>query len=97
MHKGSESTFAAGIKGTLIVFRLCEIRDFYFSFERGPAVTAGGSLYLPLDVSSMLGGDGFKKVGTAVIHYSHPDRYFSFSMTSTASTSSWPKSAEASA
>lgn len=81
VHKGSESTFAAGIKGTLIVFRLCEIRDFYFSFERGPAVTAGGSLYLPLDVSSMLGGDGFKKVGTAVIHYSHPDRYFSFSMT----------------
>lgn len=82
VHQGGDSTFAAGIKGTLEVSRLCEIRDLYFGFERGPSVYAEGSLYLPLSVSSIIQGDGgFTKVGSAAISYRHPDRYFSFSMT----------------
>jgi PKD repeat protein len=82
VHQGSDSTFAAGIRGTLEVSRLCEIRDLYFGFERGPSVSASGSLYLPLSISSVIEGDGgFTKVGSAAIRYSHPDRYFSFSMT----------------
>jgi PKD repeat protein len=81
-HQGSNTTFAAGIRGTLEVSKLCEIRDLYFGFERGPSVSASGSLYLPLSISSLIDGDGgFTKVGSADIRYRHADRYFSFSMT----------------
>ena len=82
VYQRSGSYFAAGIRGTLEVSKLCEIRDLYFGFERGPSVSADGSLYLPLSLSSLIGGDGgFTKVGSASIRYSHPDRYFSFSIT----------------
>ncbi|OQA73265.1 MAG: hypothetical protein BWY35_00654 [Firmicutes bacterium ADurb.Bin248] len=81
VHQGDGTAFAAGIRGTMNVFRLCEIRDFYFGFASGPAVNAEGALYLPLGVSAMIGGDGYTKVGSVAIAYSHPERYFSFSMT----------------
>lgn len=82
VHSGSNASFAAGIKGTLVIPNLCEIRDMYFGFRTGPAVTANGQLYLPLNVGAILfGGDSYTAVGTASISYSHPDRYFSFSMT----------------
>lgn len=82
VYRGSNTPFAAGIRGTLEVSKLCEIRDLYFGFEPGPSVAAGGSLYLPLSLSSLIEGDGgFTKVGAVAITYSHPDRYFSFSMT----------------
>lgn len=81
VHKEDGTAFAAGIKGTMNVFRLCEIRDFYFGFGSGPVINAEGALYLPLDVSAMITGDGYMKVGSVAIAYSHPERYFSFSMT----------------
>ncbi len=82
IHKGSKPAFSAGIKGTLVIPRLCEIRDLYFGFETGPVVNAGGNLYLPLDVGAILdSGDSYTKIGSADITYSHPDRYFSFGMT----------------
>lgn len=81
VHQGDGTAFAAGIRGTMNVFRLCEIRDFYFGFGSGPVVNADGALYLPLGVSAMIGGDGYTKVGSVAIAYSHPERYFSFSMT----------------
>jgi len=60
---------------------LCEIRELYFGFDSGPIVDASGGLYLPLDVAGMIAGDGFKKVGSVAISYSHPERYFCFSIT----------------
>ena len=75
------TSFVAGISTTLVVMELCEIRDLYFGFESGPIVDAGGELWLPLKVEAMVQGDSdiYTKVGTAVLLYSHPERYFSFS------------------
>jgi len=75
------TSFVAGISTTLVVMELCEIRNLYFGFESGPIVDAGGELYLPLKVEAMVQGDSdiYTKVGTAVLLYSHPERYFSFS------------------
>jgi len=73
--------FTGGIKGEMTVFRLCTIKDLYFGFEPGPKVTAGGDVYLPLDIKSIVDGNPSRHVGRAVIQYRHPDRYFSFKMT----------------
>jgi hypothetical protein len=81
VYKGSNSSFAAGVKGTMVVAKLCEIRNMYFGFESGPKVFAGGELYLPLDVSAIVGGSAYRKVGSVEMKYRHNDRYFSFSMT----------------
>jgi len=81
VYKGDQSSFAAGIRGKMVVAGLCDIRGLYFGFESGPVVTAGGELYLPLDVSAMVGVSEYTFVGSAAITYSHPERYFSFSMT----------------
>jgi hypothetical protein len=81
VYKGDQSSFSAGIRGKMVVAGLCDIRDLYFGFESGPIVTAGGELYLPLDVSAMVGVSEYTFAGSAAITYSHPERYFSFSMT----------------
>jgi len=81
VHKGDQPSFAAGIRGKMVVMGLCDIRDLYFGFESGPIVAARGDLYLPLDVGAMVGAGDYTHVGSVAIIYSHPDRYFSFSMT----------------
>lgn len=83
ISKQAEPTFAAGIKGDMLVFGLCEVRDLYFAFEQGPRIQANGDLYLPLDISAMVSNesDAFYKVGSTEIIYSHPQKYFSFNMT----------------
>jgi hypothetical protein len=81
VHTASNTFFGAGIRGQLMIAGFCQIRDLYFGFGSGPVVDASGGLYLPLDVPGMIAGDGFKKVGSVSITYSHPERYFSFSMT----------------
>jgi PKD repeat protein len=81
VYRGEGTKFAAGISGTLTVAELCEVRKLYFGFESGPIVDAGGDLCLPLKVSAMVGGGSpYTEVGTVVILYSHPERYFSMSM-----------------
>ncbi|HWR19946.1 MAG TPA: hypothetical protein VN608_10015 [Clostridia bacterium] len=81
VYKGDGTSFAAGIHGEMVVAGLCDIRELYFGFESGPVVTAGGELYLPLDIGAMVGAGNYTFVGSAAITYSHPERYFSFSMT----------------
>ena len=80
VNREGGTSFTAGISTTLVISELCEIRNLYFGFESGPIVDAGGELFLPLDVESMVTSNKpFTKVGTVVILYSHPERYFSFS------------------
>ncbi len=83
VSKQGQPSFAAAIKGDMLVFGLCEVRDLYFAFEEGPRVHATGDLYLPLQISAMVSSnsDAFVKVGSTEIIYSHPQKYFSFSMT----------------
>lgn len=82
VNRNDGTSFCAGISTTLVISELCEIRNLYFGFENGPIVDAGGELYLPLDIVSMVSsGSPYTKVGSVVILYSHPERYFSFSVT----------------
>ena len=81
VHKGDGITFAAAIRGTLDISGFAEVRNMYFGFDRGPSVVADGELYVPLSVSSMINGKPDKKIGEVVIMYSHPERYFSFTVT----------------
>lgn len=78
-----DGKFAAAIRGTLSIAKLAEVRNLYFGFEEGPIVEAAGGLYLPVDVEMIVNPDEekFKHVGTILIVYSHPERYFSFNMT----------------
>ncbi len=80
VYTGSGTSFAAAIRGTLNVMHLCEIREMYFAFDRGPIVEAGGDFYVPLDPGALLKSnpDPFTKVGTVVIMYNHPNRHFTF-------------------
>lgn len=73
--------FAGGIKGEMTVIKLCTIKNLYFGFEPGPKVTAGGNVYMPLDIESIVNGNPTRHMGEAVIQYRHTDRYFSFNMT----------------
>ncbi len=81
VDRGPDGKFAAGIRGTMEIASICEVRDLYFGFENGPLVEASGKLYLPLDVKAMIDGKSFRHVGDVAILYSHPERYFSFNMT----------------
>ncbi|MDI9470747.1 MAG: hypothetical protein QM296_11175 [Bacillota bacterium] len=81
VDRGPDGKFAAGIRGTMEIASICEVRDLYFGFENGPLVEASGKLYLPLDVKAMIDGKSFRHVGDVEILYSHPERYFSFNMT----------------
>ena len=81
VHREPESTFAAAIRGTLVISGFAEIKNLYFGFEAGPSVEASGELYVPLDVKSMIEGKPEKRIGSVAIMYRHPDRYFSFSIT----------------
>jgi hypothetical protein len=83
VDRSEDGKFCAAIKGTLNIKKVAQVRDLYFGFEDGPLVEASGGLYLPLDVEVILNpmSDGFKHVGDVSILYSHPERYFSFSMT----------------
>ena len=73
--------FAGGIKGEMKVLKLCTIKNLYFGFEPGPKVTAGGDVYVPLDIESIINGNPSRHVGKADIQYRHADRYFSINMT----------------
>jgi len=81
VHTAADTFFGGGIRGEIEISSLCEIRELYFGFDSGPIVDASGGLWLPLDVAGMIAGDGFKKVGSVAITYSHPERYFSFTIT----------------
>ena len=81
VHRDTGTKFAAAIKGTLIISGFAEVRNMYFGFESGPAVVASGELYVPLSVKSMVSGSPEKRIGEVSIIYSHPERYFSFSIT----------------
>ena len=83
VDRSQDGKMLAAMKGTLNIKKIAQVRDLYFGFESGPLVEASGGLYLPLDVDVILNpqSDGFRHVGDVDILYSHPDRYFSFSMT----------------
>ena len=66
--------FVGGIKGEMKVLKLCTIKNLYFSFEPGPKVTAGGDVYVPLDIESIIKGNPTRHVGRANIQYRPADR-----------------------
>jgi hypothetical protein len=81
VNRGSGSSFAAAIKGTLMISGFAEVRNLYFGFDSGPSVIASGELYAPLSVKSMIERAPEKRIGAVSIMYRHPERYFSFSIT----------------
>ncbi len=82
VNREGGTSFVAGVSTTLVISELCEIRNLYFGFESGPIVDAGGELFLPLKVDSMVTNSSpYTPVGSVVILYSHPERYFSFNVT----------------
>jgi len=87
VHRGVGSTFAAGLRGKLIIAEICVVDNMYFGFTNGPVVEAGGDLYIVLSLDSIMGGgineDGSNAVsvatylGDVVVRYHHPNRHFS--------------------
>jgi hypothetical protein len=89
VHRGSNSTFVAGLRGKLVIAGVCVVDNMYFGFTNGPIVEAGGDLYISLGMDSVLdetsvNANGDKGslsnclyLGDVLIRYHHPNRHFS--------------------
>ncbi len=54
VHSGSNTLFRRRDQGHLVIPNLCEIRDMYFGFKTGPAVTANGRAIPAPNVGAIL-------------------------------------------
>ncbi|NLZ55347.1 MAG: hypothetical protein GX900_01590, partial [Clostridiaceae bacterium] len=80
VNTDASGSFAAAVRGVMVIEELFRIEDLYFGFEPGPIVRAGGDACAPIDVSSIVGNDAYRKIGTVEIVYRHPERHFSFNV-----------------
>ncbi|MCL1804971.1 MAG: hypothetical protein FWG28_03060, partial [Clostridiales bacterium] len=86
VHRGNGSTFAAGLRGRMVITKIAVVDNLYFGFTNGPVVEAGGDLYLALGLEALFGGaidergtklGGCVGLGDVLLRYHHPNRHFS--------------------
>jgi len=92
INKTNETSFAAGLRGMLVVAEVIVVDNLYFGFTNGPIVEAGGDLYIALSLDAIFGDsviiddnkdrkdqelEGCVSIGDVVLRYHHPNRHFS--------------------